>query len=43
VTKSENLAVVGGNYKVGNATVLIFAIGPKCMDYKKAIRIFKNL
>jgi transcriptional regulator of heat shock response len=43
VTKSENLAVVGGNYKVGNATVSVFAIGPKCMDYKKAIRIFRNL
>ena len=43
VTKSESLAVVGGNYKVGNATVSVFAIGPKCMDYKKAIRIFKNL
>jgi heat-inducible transcriptional repressor len=43
VTKSEQLAVVGGNYKVGNATVSVFAIGPKCMDYKKAIRIFKNL
>jgi transcriptional regulator of heat shock response len=43
VTKSESLAVVGCNYKIGNATVSVFAIGPKCMDYKKAIRIFKNL
>jgi heat-inducible transcriptional repressor len=43
VTKSENLAVVGGNYKVGDMTVSVFAIGPKYMDYKKAIRIFKNL
>lgn len=43
VTKSEQLAVVGGNYKVGDATVSVFAIGPKCMDYKKAIRIFRNL
>jgi transcriptional regulator of heat shock response len=43
VTKSEQLAVVGGNYKIGNATVSVFAIGPKCMDYKKAIRIFRNL
>jgi len=43
VTKSENLAVVGGNYQIGDATVSVFAIGPKCMDYKKAIRIFKNL
>jgi transcriptional regulator of heat shock response len=43
VTKSESLAVVGGNYNIGNATVSVFAIGPKCMDYKKAIRMFKNL
>jgi transcriptional regulator of heat shock response len=43
MTKSESLAVVGGNYKIGNATVSVFAIGPKCMDYKKAIRIFRNL
>lgn len=43
VTKSEQLAVVGGNYQMGDMTVSVFAIGPKCMDYKKAIRIFKNL
>jgi transcriptional regulator of heat shock response len=43
VTKSENLAVVGGNYNIGDTTVSVFAIGPKYMDYKKAIRIFKNL
>jgi transcriptional regulator of heat shock response len=43
VTKSENLSVVGGNYDVGGVTISIFAIGPKRMDYKKTIRIFKNL
>lgn len=43
VTRSENLSVVGGNYRVGNAAVSIFAIGPKRMDYRKAIRIFKSL
>lgn len=43
MTKSESLAVVGGNYEIGNATVSVFAIGPKCMDYRKAIRIFRNL
>jgi transcriptional regulator of heat shock response len=42
VTKCGNLSVIGGNYKVGNATVSIFAIGPRRMDYKKTIRIFKN-
>ncbi len=43
LTKSENLSVVGGNYKVDGATISIFAIGPKRMDYKKVIRVFKSL
>ena len=43
VTKSENLSVVGGNYKVGDATISIFVIGPKRMDYKRTIRIFRSL
>ena len=43
LTRSENLSVVGGNYRVGSATISIFAIGPKRMDYKKVIRIFKSL
>lgn len=43
VTKSENLSVVGGNYKIGDMKISIFAIGPKRMDYRKVIRIFKGL
>jgi transcriptional regulator of heat shock response len=43
VTRSEYLSVVGGNYRIGNAEVSIFAIGPKRMDYRKVIRIFKGL
>lgn len=43
VTTSDNLSVVGGNYQIGDATISIFAIGPKRMDYKKVIRIFKTL
>jgi len=43
VTKSESLSVVGGNYKVGDAMISIIVIGPKRMDYKKTIRIFKGL
>lgn len=43
VTASENLSVVGGNYRVDGATISIFAIGPKRMDYRKTIRIFKEL
>jgi transcriptional regulator of heat shock response len=34
---------VGGNFQIGDETISIFAIGPKRMDYKKVIRIFKNL
>lgn len=43
LTTSENLSVVGGNYQIGDATISIFAIGPKRMDYKKVIKIFKNI
>jgi transcriptional regulator of heat shock response len=43
VTKSEQLSVIGGNYQIGDVAISIFAIGPKRMDYKKIIRIFKNL
>ncbi len=43
VTSSDNLSVVGGNYQIGDATISIFAIGPKRMDYKKVIPILKNL
>ncbi len=42
VTRSEHLAVVGGNFDFGDGTISIFAIGPKRMDYKKVIRIFRN-
>jgi transcriptional regulator of heat shock response len=43
VTKSENLSVVCGTYKIRGETVCLFAIGPKRMDYRKVIRIFRNL
>lgn len=43
VTKSENLSVVCGNYKVDGDVISIFAIGPKRMDYRKVIRVFRNL
>jgi transcriptional regulator of heat shock response len=43
VTESENLSVIGGNYHVGDTTISIFAIGPKRMDYKKIIKIFRSL
>ena len=43
VTKSKNLSVVGGNYKICGTEVTILAIGPKRMDYKKVVKIFRNL
>ncbi|MDE2019023.1 MAG: hypothetical protein KGJ13_01600 [Patescibacteria group bacterium] len=43
VTKSENLAVVGERRAVDGHDIFVFAIGPKRMDYRKAIRIFRNL
>lgn len=43
VTRSENLSVVAGTYRLGSGTVSLFVIGPKRMDYKKVIRIFKSL
>jgi transcriptional regulator of heat shock response len=43
VTDSDNLSVIGGNYRVGNTVISIFAIGPKRMDYKKTIRVFRSL
>lgn len=43
VTRSENLSVVCGNYNVDGDVISIFAIGPKRMDYRKVIRVFRNL
>jgi transcriptional regulator of heat shock response len=43
VTRSESLSVVCGNYKVDGDVISIFAIGPKRMDYRKVIKVFKNL
>lgn len=43
VTRSEHLSVIGGNYHVGDGEISIFVIGPKRMDYKKVIKIFRNL
>lgn len=44
VTRSDELSVVGGNYDAGDGvTVSIFAIGPKRMDYRKVIRILREL
>lgn len=43
VTRSENLAVVGELYNVNGAQVSIFAIGPKRMDYRRVIKIFRGL
>ncbi|MDP2598482.1 MAG: hypothetical protein Q8P49_01490 [Candidatus Liptonbacteria bacterium] len=43
ITKSESLSVVMGSYESGEDRVLLFAIGPKRMDYRKTVGVFKNL
>ncbi len=43
VTKSNDLAVVAGDYKIDGEDIFLLAIGPKRMDYRKTLKIFKNL
>jgi transcriptional regulator of heat shock response len=43
VTKSNELAVIAGDYDIGGERVMLFAIGPKRMNYEKAAAIFKGL
>ncbi|OGZ52631.1 MAG: hypothetical protein A3B25_00335 [Candidatus Ryanbacteria bacterium RIFCSPLOWO2_01_FULL_48_26] len=43
IIRSNSLAVIGGSYEIDGDQVMIFAIGPKRMDYKKTVKIFKNL
>jgi transcriptional regulator of heat shock response len=43
VTRSECLSVVAGSYDADIGKISILAIGPKRMDYKKTIKIFKGL
>lgn len=44
VTRSDDLAVIAADYDVGGGKkVVIFAIGPKRMNYEKAAAIFKGL
>ncbi|MEK7508178.1 MAG: hypothetical protein AAB602_03815 [Patescibacteria group bacterium] len=51
IIRSRNLAAFGGSYDIHSTNsgqtdghqVIIFAIGPKRMDYKKTVKIFKNL
>lgn len=43
ITKSARLAVVAGEYPTDHERVFLFAIGPKRMDYRKVVRVFRNL
>lgn len=43
VTKSENLTVVMRSYDSDGGHVLLLAIGPKRMDYRKTLEVFRNL
>lgn len=43
VTRSDDLAVIAADYDVGGVKVVIFAIGPKRMNYEKAAALFRGL
>lgn len=43
ITKSENLAVMAARYDSGGSRVVVCAIGPKQMDYKRTARVMKGL
>lgn len=43
VTKSEELAVIAGDYDFGGGRVFLFAIGPKRMDYERVAGLLKGL
>lgn len=43
LTERDELAVIACSYEDGSRRAVVAAIGPKRMDYKKAIRIFKKL
>lgn len=43
VTKCSSLAIVASDYNVDGDRVLLVAIGPKRMNYKKTLKVFKNL
>lgn len=43
VTQSPHLSVVAARYMANGASAVLVAIGPKRMDYKKALKVFKEL
>lgn len=43
VTESPHLSVVAARYTADGVPAVLVAIGPKRMDYKKALKVFKEL
>lgn len=43
LTRSNWLSVVMGDYEIDGERILLCAIGPKRMDYEKAVALFKGL
>lgn len=43
ITKSENLSVIVDTFKNGNEEIILGAIGPKWMDYRKPLKFFREL
>lgn len=42
-TKSDKLSVIAGDYETNDGRMLLFAIGPKRMNYEKTAKVFKGL
>lgn len=43
ITRSPHLSVVAARYDAGGVPIFLAAIGPKRMDYKRALNVFKEL
>lgn len=41
--RNENLAVIGDGYYLNRKEVVVLAVGPKRMNYQRAIRVFNGL
>lgn len=43
VTTSDDLSVIMGDYYTKSGRMFLLAIGPKCMNYEKPLKIFRGL
>lgn len=43
ITKSPHLSIIADSYEIDGEPLLLIAVGPKRMDYKKPLKIFKAM